>query len=318
MSGRKKSKIPPKAAQTSPVSGSPDAGGMNVGTNRFALLSRLGVGGMCEVYLARDLRRVECGDSHPLVAVKRLRPELAHDRKASLALAQEFFAMRHLVHPGVARVFDLHRETWGTCFSMELLTGASLQILLGSHPAGLGRAAFPLAGRMLETLNYLHARGVSHGDIKPANIFLEQEGRMVLIDFNAARVDARPGSASNAAARGLHRASPPPAYSLLHASPECLDGSPPSPLSDVFSMCCTVYELLTGEHPFKMLPANVAYEKGFAPAKPTCLSGREWRRLGLGLAFDPLHRPNPDRLLAIFNPCSWSTALSRALIRIQA
>ena len=318
MSGRKRSKIPLKTARAAPVSGSPDSGGMNVGANRFALLSRLGIGGMCEVYLARDLRRVECGDSHPLVAVKGLRPQLAHDRKASLTLAQEFFAMRHLVHPGVARVFDLHRESWGMCFSMELLTGVSLQMLLGSHPAGLGRAAFALAEKMLETLAYLHARGVSHGDIKPANIFLEQEGRTVLIDFNAARVDPRPGSASDSVTRGLHRSSPPLAYSQLHASPECLDGAPPSPQADVFSMCCTVYELLTGEHPFKMLPANVAREERFIPASPACLKDREWRWLKLGLAFDPRRRPDPDRLLAVFNPYGWRTALVQALTRIRA
>lgn len=269
---------------------------------------------MCEVFSARDLRRVECGDSRPIVAVKRLLPDVAQNRQAQLALAQEFFTLRHLVHPGVVRVFDLHREEWGLCFSMELLEGSSAYDMLGGNPVGLGRQGATAGSKIFETLDYLHAHGVAHGDIKPANIFLEQEGRVVVLDFNVALVNARPGAANAAASHGLRKALRIPAYSLLHASPESLEGAPPSPSGDVFSACCTVYEMLAGEHPFKMLPANKAAAQSVVPARPAFLGRRQWQWLRRGLSFVPQERPSSGQLCSAFGERRWFANLAFSLL----
>ena len=271
------------------------------GGDRFVLRSRLGAGGMCEVFSAVDLRRVECGDSRPFVAVKRLLPEVAHERQAGSALAQEYFTLRHLAHPGVVRVFDLHREAWGVCFSMELLEGQPAHAALGSHPAGLGGVGIVLGARIFESLAYLHAHGVSHGDVKPANVFLEQGGRTVLLDFNIARVSERPGAASAKVVHGLPGGARVPGLSRQHASPERLMGAPPEPRGDVFSASCTVYELITGVHPFGMLPAHEAAFRGLRPERPSALTRGQWHEFRKGLSFDPHGRPTAQRLGAVLD-----------------
>ena len=267
---------------------------------RFVLRSRIGSGGMCEVFSAVDLLRVECGDPQPLVALKRLLPEAAELPQAQLALAREFFTLRHVAHPGVVRAYDLHREAWGVCFSMELLDGVSAYAALDGRPGGLGRVAMATAAELFKVLEYLHRLGVAHGDVKPANIFLSQAGRIVLLDFNVARASLFPGTAGGLALRGVEGVPGVPGMSLLHASPECLGGAPPWPGGDIFSACCCVYELLTGRHPFGMLPSSEAAEKDLRPARPPHLGPWAWHRLRQGLSFDASRRPSAAKLYAVF------------------
>lgn len=279
-----------------------DSGGLG-GRNeedRFVLRSRIGTGGMCEVFSAVDLLRVECGDPRPRVALKRLLPEVAELRQARLALAREFFILRHVGHPGVVRAYDLHRETWGVCFSMELLEGVSAYAALGGRPEGLGRRALPMAAEIFKVLAYLHGLGVAHGDVKPANIFLTLTGRVVLLDFNASRTALFPDIAGGLAFREVEGVPGVPGMSLLHASPECLGGAPPWPGGDIFSACCCVYELLTGQHPFGMLPASEAAEKRLRTVRPPHLGPWAWRRLRQGLSFDASRRPSAAKLYAVF------------------
>lgn len=278
------------------------SGGRGCGAEegRFVLRSRIGTGGMCEIFSAVDLLRVECGDPWPQVALKRLLPEAAELRQAQLALAREFFTLRHVVHPGVVRAYDLHREAWGVCFSMELLEGVSAHAALGGRSEGLGRRAMAIAMEIFKILAYLHGLGVAHGDVKPANIFLVQTGRVVLLDFNVARTALFPGVAGSLPFRGIEGVPGVPGMSLLHASPECLGGAPPWPGSDVFSACCCVYELLTGQHPFGMLPSLEAAEKGLRPTRPPHLGSWAWRRLRQGLSFDASRRPSAAKLYAVF------------------
>ncbi|MCL2340762.1 MAG: serine/threonine protein kinase [Proteobacteria bacterium] len=260
------------------------------GDGRFYLESLLGSGGMCEVYSALDLRRVEWGDANPRVAVKRLLPALAQHPQAQVALAQEFCVLRHLVHPGVVRVFDLHKEPFGICLSMELLEGRTAYVELGAYPDGLGMRAIQATAKLFGVLAFLHGQGVIHGDIKPANLFLAPEGRVALLDFNVASVTARPGAASSPVAQGLRETLRLPAHSLLHASPERLSTGRPSAADDVFSACCTAYELLTGRHPFKGRSAQEAQQQGMIAEKPDILTRRQWEPLGRGLAFAPQDR----------------------------
>lgn len=310
--GKRKSRLRVSAAESSSRQKGADPGKAVPG-DRFLLQSRVGSGGMCEVLSAVDLQRVEYGDLRPAVALKRLLPEFAHQRQAQCALAREYFTLRHLAHPGIIRAFDLHCEEWGLCFSMELLEGSSAHAELGAHPLGLGSAGISFGARILDTLAYLHSQGVAHGDVKPANIFLEQGGRVVLLDFNVAHASDRPGTAGAKVARGLAGRMGLSGMSLLHAAPERLGGASPAPPGDVFSASCTTYEMITGHHPYRMLSAKEAAASGLRPERPAALSHRQWRELRRGLSFDPHTRPTARQLCAALCSHGWLGRIRLAL-----
>lgn len=266
---------------------------------RFLLQRLLGSGGVCEVWAALDLRRVEWSDATPQVAVKRLLPDLARNFQAQLALAQEFCILRQVAHPGVVRVFDLHREPFGLCYSMELLRGRR-----ADEAAALPDAPVtPMVARFFHTLSFLHAQGIAHGDIKPSNLFLEPGGRPVLIDFNVAAAIVR--ADRSLPARGLRESPRLEAYNVLYSSPERLSGGQPSAEDDVFSACCAVYELFSGAHPFQRRSSKEAEEHGLTPSKPPELPVLLWPALRRGLSFRIEDRPSAAALRRAF--ASWNT-----------
>lgn len=262
------------------------------GSSRFLLQALLGIGGVCEVYAALDLRRAEWSDANPGVALKRLLPEMRCNYQAQLFLAQEFSILRHLSHHGVVRVFDLHQEPFGLCYSMELLEGATLTIA----PCGMGEAGYAAVAELFGVLAYLHGRGVAHGDIKPSNILLESAGRLVLIDFNTAALAEAGEGCRTARGRGLRRCLRIPAHSALYSSPECLAGHAPTPAADVFSACCTVYEFLSGRHPFGGARSCEALRSGVEIPPPEGMPKALWLRLRRGLDADPAQRPHAASL----------------------
>ncbi len=269
---------------------------------RFILENMLGSGGICEVHAALDLRRVEWGDANPRIAIKRLHPDLAENVQARVSLAQEFCVLRHLAHPGVVRVFDLHRESFGMCVSMELLEGHTLQEELRNRPAGLGLSAIRIARMLFDALSFLHDHGVTHGDIKPSNVFMAAEGRIALIDFNVATAIAKPGAACSPVTLGLRESLHLPSFSLRYASPERLQGARPSPQDDIYSACCTIYEAIAGEHPFGRESSQEAMEARKSPKKPRALQGRQWKMIRRGLSFEAHLRPSASDLLKAFSP----------------
>ena len=269
---------------------------------RFLPERRLGVGGLCEVHAARDLLRLEYDDGFPQVAVKCLRAEFAHSPVARRLLAREFFVVRHVSHPGVVRVHDLHEEKGRLCLSMELLSGRTLYDMLGRHPAGLGTAAIPLARQLFRSLALLHGLGIAHGDVKPANLMLERDDSLVLFDFNTAEVLPQPGRAASPISQSLRSHLGLTTYSLLHASPERLEGGPPSFADDVFSACCTIAELLDGVHPFARRSALEARNSGMPRPRLSIGSTPEGKMLLRGLDFSPSRRPPAPELEDAFRP----------------
>ncbi|MDR1397830.1 MAG: serine/threonine protein kinase [Desulfarculales bacterium] len=257
---------------------------------RFILEKRLGAGGICQVYEATDLRRMEYGDAAPKIALKCLLPEFVDNPHARLALVQEFLTLRHITAPGVVRVFDLHATSGGPCFSMELLSGHTAREWLHHHNNGSGKTGIKKAAQLLDSLSYMHRLGIVHGDIKPANIFLAQGDRTVLFDFNIARVNAPPGNASTALAQGLRRKLKLSAQSMLYASPERLQGSGLSAADDIFALSCTVYEFISGQHPFNRQPAN--QYAGMQPGRPPNMKWTHWYWLKRGLSFTAALRPS--------------------------
>ena len=187
------------------------------------------------------------------------------------------------------------------CLSMELLTGRNLYAMLGQSPSGLGTAAIPLARQLFRTLTLLHELGIAHGDIKPANLMLEKGNRLVLFDFNTAEVFPKPGHASSPISQSLRSSLELAAYSILHASPERLEGSPPSFADDIFAACCTIIELLEGIHPFAR---HTALEARNTEMSPHLSIGNtpEGKMLLRGLSFNPAMRPAAHELEEAFRP----------------
>lgn len=207
---------------------------------RYELEAVVGTGGFCTVCRARDLHRDPAPRGGGRVAIKMLREEFAGSASALARLKREFGQLRLLAHPAIVRVFDLDCDD-GTWFEvMELLEGSSLSSVLREQRGGTVPAAEAMAllRGCAEALEHVHSRGLVHGDLKPANIFVRRNGEPCLLDFGS--VADRSEEASGGARVGT----------VSYASPQVLDGRPPAPADDVYSLACVAFELLTGRRPF--------------------------------------------------------------------
>lgn len=225
---------------------------------RYRLVERLGAGAMGVVYEAQDL---ELGR---LVAVKILRALVLDDEEAALRFEREGEALASVHHPCVVTIHDRGRTEDGDPFLvMERLHGRPLADLLegGSGPdqrlARLGsgarretswlRQTARWAAELAEGLEAVHRAGVLHRDVKPSNVFLCTDGRVVLLDFGIAHVD-REDITRDGAFVGT------PAY----MAPECLArGGDPSAAQDVYGLSATLYHLLTSEPPYQGTPSQI-------------------------------------------------------------
>ena len=192
---------------------------------QYRLARRLGSGGMGSVYLARDLRLERD------VALKTL---TGMSVARLMGLKPEAWAMATVAHPAVAQIHGI--ESWrGRPFLVvEYLAGGTLadRLRRGRLPP---RQAVSVAEVLADALGALHETGYLHGDVKPSNVGLTENGSPKLLDFGLAR------GAHDAGARG---------GTLRCLSPEVLSGRPAGEADDVWSLCVLLYEMASGEHPF--------------------------------------------------------------------
>lgn len=161
-------------------------------SGRYRLERMLGAGGMGTVYRARDLLHEQFGDPAPLVALKLLNESVAESPDASALLYSEFALTRRLRHPNVVRLFTFDVDT--VCqrayIVMELMPGLPLDRLLCERPEGLPWSELSAIARpLLDALAYVHEQGVLHGDLKPSNVMLGEEG-VRLFDFGLGQAQA--------------------------------------------------------------------------------------------------------------------------------
>lgn len=208
----------------------------------YEILSKLGAGGMGEVYRARDTRL----DRE--VAVKVLPDELAADETALARFGREAKAVAALSHPNILALFDVGREEDISYAVTELLEGQTLRdrIAEGALPA---RAALEYALQIAEGLFAAHSRGLVHRDVKPENIFLTRDGHLKLLDFGLAR-SYEPTQPSNQTV-SLQTTPGTIIGTLEYMSPEQARGENVNQRSDVFSFGVVLFEMLAGESPFK-------------------------------------------------------------------
>lgn len=256
---------------------------------RYRIERLLGAGGMGAVYRARDLLSEQFGDPAPYVALKVLSEEFASAPDASALLYSEFALTRHLRHEHVLRLHSFEVDTECQCafITMELLHGLTLDKLLCERPLGLPwnelrRIALPL----LDALAYTHMRGIVHGDLKPSNVMLSEEG-VRLFDFGL-------GQAREGVLHGLPQLSRKRfnAWTPGYAAPELLDGEPLAPSADLYGVACVIYELAGGKHPFHRLPSTRARDEHLERdlRAPPHLPGHCWPALRSALALDAANR----------------------------
>ena len=201
------------------------------------------------------------------VAVKYLSGELLSDEGARQLFASEVKASAVLDHPGVVRVLDsgeaedLVTGVPTPYLVMEFVPGYSLAALTCRSQPVTTEKALVLARHLLDALAYCHDVGLVHGDIKPANVMVMPIGRIKLMDFGLACLAGGSAGATGVVPRFL---------TIRYASPEQVQQAPTDARSDLYSVGCVLYELLTGEPPFSGEPEEVfAHHLFDQPAAPS-------------------------------------------------
>ncbi|MGH2562382.1 MAG: serine/threonine protein kinase [Thermomicrobiales bacterium] len=199
------------------------------------LSAPLGQGGMALVYRGRDLR------TRREVALKTLRLEYRDDPDTRARFRLEARTMAFLKHPNVARVYDLYEDAEAPWAVLEYVPGDSLKDLVQQHgPFELSEVANTL-DQVASALAHLHAKGLVHLDVKPQNVLMTAGGVVKLIDFGLAQRAGQPQELIGGSAFGT----------VAYLAPEQATGEAVDVATDVYSLGCVVYELLTGRPPFE-------------------------------------------------------------------
>jgi serine/threonine-protein kinase len=199
---------------------------------RYELIALLGAGGMGNVYKARDRELDE------LVALKVLRPEIAGAPGAIERFRRELKLARRVTHPNVARVFDIGELGPDKILTMELVVGESLAALLEREGALSAARAVEIASAICAGVAAAHAAGVVHRDLKPDNVLLGSDGRVVVTDFGIARAAAAEAGKTAGGFVGT------PAY----MAPEQVEAAAViDHRADIYALGEILYEMLTGE-----------------------------------------------------------------------
>ena len=220
-------------------------------SDRYELGDILGFGGMSEVHLARDVRL------HRDVAVKVLRADLARDPSFYLRFRREAQNAAALNHPSIVAVYDTGEAETPTgplpYIVMEYVDGVTLRDIVHTDGPLPAQRAIEIIADACQALNFSHQNGIIHRDVKPANIMINTTNAVKVMDFGIARAIADSGNSVTQTAAVIGTAQ--------YLSPEQARGEPVDARSDVYSLGCVLYEILTGEPPFiGDSPVAVAYQ----------------------------------------------------------
>jgi TonB family protein len=252
---------------------------------RFLLHECLASGGGINVFRALDQRRQASGDADPWVVLKVVSAPPGQEPRALETLRREAAIAQGLEHPNLPWIRGLDQDGPHTFLCLAWLPGESLATILDQRgPRPMIRVqALQVIEDIGSALSYLHGLGITHCDVKPGNILVSPEGHATLLDLGVA---LGPDSGGRVAAHG---------YTPQYASPEVLNGAPPSPADDLFSLACVAYRMIAGHRAFVAGTALDAAGNGERPEKPDNLSPAQWRALDRALAFSRADRQRDVR-----------------------
>lgn len=223
---------------------------------RYYLRELIDSGGMSDVYLAWDQQR------SVYLAVKVLRRDLSRNSSVIQLFQQEAEILRKLEHPNIVRMYEFERDDDVAFLVMDWVEGENLAQSIRHRqlpftPVEVQQILEPVCG----ALNYAHRNQIFHCDVKPANIMLHNDGRVLLTDFGVARL----------AGAGVDGGTPP------YMAPEQFDGRPVDARTDVYALGIVIYEMLAGRPPFRgdstnskgsTLRDRIEWEHRFLPVPP--------------------------------------------------
>jgi beta-lactam-binding protein with PASTA domain/tRNA A-37 threonylcarbamoyl transferase component Bud32 len=215
---------------------------------RYAVVEHVGHGGMADVYRARDelLGRE--------VALKVLSERFARDRSFVERFRREAQSAAALSHPNIVSLYDYGSDNGTYFIVMEYIAGKPLSDVITAEGSLMPERAVDITADVARALQRAHDAGLVHRDVKPSNIMITDSGQTKVTDFGIARALTRDGE-QTVTQTGMVLGT------AAYLSPEQAQGDPVDPRSDVYSLGCVLYEMITGRPPFRgETPLSVAYK----------------------------------------------------------
>jgi beta-lactam-binding protein with PASTA domain/tRNA A-37 threonylcarbamoyl transferase component Bud32 len=230
--------------------------------DRYELHRKLARGGMSDVYLARDLLL-----DRP-VAVKVLFPEYARDPTFVERFRREARAAANLNHPNIVAIYDWGEQSGTYFIVMEYVEGRSLSDIIRADGPLHPRRSAEITADVAAALGFAHRNGVVHRDVKPGNVIISPSGQVKVADFGIAQAISGGADQSNLTQAGAVMGT------ATYFSPEQAQGKPVDPRSDLYSLGCVLFEMLTTRPPFGGdTPVAIAYQHVQSPAPLPSASG---------------------------------------------
>jgi eukaryotic-like serine/threonine-protein kinase len=213
--------------------------------SHYRILSKLGAGGMGEVYLAEDTQL----GRH--VAIKLLPPETISDEHARKRLVREARAVATLDHPNICSIYEVGEADGRSFIAMQYIEGETLDLRIKRKSVEL-KESLTIASQIADALTEAHTHGIIHRDIKPSNVIITSRGQAKVMDFGLAKVIQQAGREDTEAQTKTLLTVPGAILGTVpYMSPEQLRGEQVSVCSDIWALGVVLYEMITGQLPFR-------------------------------------------------------------------